>query len=235
MRLDCLSITDILKLPSASISMRWQMPHIPVIYFVIKQPDLVLYIGQSKNLYNRFQRHDQLKNFRRHYDEFEEVENHPKVFYLDCSGLSDEQRIYHEYYYIGKLNPIYNQTGTLKNDIQNYTYNFFKILSNLALVFSKEDIINFINRYAYGVPTERNPFTGLALANNVKLVDYEVTRKNDYIVYEFKFDISEIIDIVLFKEIFTHTIIQNYDLPKDFCEKEKLSILPCLTISAVQS
>lgn len=123
----------------------------------------------------------------------------------------------------------------MKNDIQNYTYNFFKILSNLALVFSKEDIINFINRYAYGVPTERNPFTGLALANNVKLVDYEVTRKNDYIVYEFKFDISEIIDIVLFKEIFTHTIIQNYDLPKDFCEKEKLSILPCLTISAVQS
>ncbi len=63
------------------------MPHIPVIYFVVKQPDLVLYIGQSKNLYNRFQRHDQLKNFRRHYDEFEEVENHPKVFYLDCSGL----------------------------------------------------------------------------------------------------------------------------------------------------
>jgi hypothetical protein len=212
--------------------MRRSLPSIAAIYFVMKPPNSVLYVGQSKNLCNRFKRHHCLKKFEQHYDDYYGMgEDDPKVFYIDYSSLSDDQRIYDEYQYIGKLNPPYNIGGTLKDDVQKYTYNLFKILLNLSIVFPKKEIINYINIYSYGSATRGNPLAGSALLQKVILTDYEILKDNNKIIYQFKFDVSETINLEIFQENFTNTIIQNFSLPEDFCEKENIAIITDLTIS----
>jgi hypothetical protein len=140
--------------------------------------------------------------------------------------LSEEQRIYNEYQYISRLNPIYNVAGTFGHSVKIYTIDLFKILLNLNHVFSKQEIINYINLYSYGIATKFNPIPCLNLLNKIQLIDYSISRRNKQIIYQFKFEISETINREQFRVFFTDTIIQYQLLPKNLCDNENISITP---------
>ena len=179
---DNFSFNDILSLPSVNFFDKWQLPEIPAIYFVVKLPNTILYIGQTKNLLKRIKTHNYTLQFERHCNEYKDIESYPSVYYLDCNGLSESERVYYEYKCISLLPTMYNKSGTLENDLKIYFENLSKFLLTLTNGCEKQLIINYINQYAHQCSSRQNPLEILLTANKVKILDYEIIKNKNEII-----------------------------------------------------
>lgn len=201
--------------------MAWRLPETPAIYFVIKPPNIVLYVGQSKNLLNRFKSHNKSRKFEMHCD-YSDIKNDPKIYYWACPHLLEEERIEIEYVYINKLDPLYNISGTFKDNVQNYARKFWKIFINLESFLPRETIIEYINKYSFGA--EKKQFSSLGLLGQVFFSGYDILHKDELIIYNFSFGFSKCINQDLFKDVFISTLSKNYLLPEEVLQVERIEI-----------
>lgn len=226
MNLESLTVNDILNLPSVGMHDKYRLPQNAAIYFIVNPPDQLLYIGQSKNVFNRLRNHEYLKNIRRYKDN-KNIIIDLRIFYLDCSSIPEESRLYYEYVYISNFKPAHNKVGRIEEDIKNYAHHFFRIFSNLSFLYSKECVIKIINSYSYESKTKFNPNGGKSLKDKVLLDNFNVefVQEKNRIIYEFYFQISSNISLDVFEEIFKDTL-SKYHLPrKEALEGENIMLL----------
>lgn len=237
MNLEILSLDDILKLPSVSLvwGFKRQLPEIPCVYFVIKLPNILLYIGSTKNLYNRFNKHHLLRRFQSYSYEHENNFNYPEVFYLECNNLSEEERFFLEYKYINEYSTIYNKSGTFEDHLKTYIKNLYRFLFTLNICYSKNEIINYINTYAHYSGLKENPQGILSTKNQVFFKNYDTIKNSNQIIFQYEFELSNTLDKELFIKIVNSQIFQHHILPKQFKQEKDISVVLKILVNTLEN
>ena len=164
------------SVPSLPIMERAKLPHISAIYFVITPSNKLLYIGQTKNLFNRWLQHHR-------YQQFIEAGQNTRVAWFEFDESDRDSMPEVENELITLLDSRYNGTDVARTDGKGQLN--LSVDDWAGVVFKKacEDegisLARGFHKIAKILQDNNFKFTGAIAANNSQ-IDTIVNRRNNY-------------------------------------------------------